>query len=182
MELNPSLEAASCAATQELARNLWDPKVHYRVHKSPLLVPILSQINRVHTISSYSSIHHFNIIHPPSFCSSWRSFSSLLSSSNIISISSSSRSNMSWDSSVDIVTLQAGRPRNRCLSPGRVKDFLNSSVSRPSLGSTKPATQSEPGVKRRSVKLSTHLEIVPRQENVELYIHSFIRLHGVVLN
>jgi hypothetical protein len=62
MALSPSLEAANCAATQEaqeLHSILWNPEVHYRVHKSPLLVPILSQIIPIHTIASYLSKIHF---------------------------------------------------------------------------------------------------------------------------
>jgi hypothetical protein len=63
MELRPSSEAASCAATQEFPNILWNPKAHYHDHKNLSLVPILSQFNPVHTTPSYLSKAHFIIIH-----------------------------------------------------------------------------------------------------------------------
>jgi hypothetical protein len=48
-------EADSLLASQQTAHLLWEPKVRYRVHKIPPLIPILSQMNPVNNFPPYSS-------------------------------------------------------------------------------------------------------------------------------
>ena len=61
---SPSWEANWFAASQEIPRISWNPKVHYRTHKRPPPVPILGQPNPVPIPTSHLLEIHPNIIHP----------------------------------------------------------------------------------------------------------------------
>jgi hypothetical protein len=75
------------SASQEILRLFWNPKVHYRVYKSPPPVPIVSQMNLIHTPKSYFPKIHFNIILPFTPRSSEWSLPFRLSNQNFVHIS-----------------------------------------------------------------------------------------------
>jgi hypothetical protein len=45
-----SLRSCQLCSNSRTLQYIWNSKAHYRVHKSPPLVPILSKINPVHTV------------------------------------------------------------------------------------------------------------------------------------
>ena len=64
MEHSPYWEATQFLTSQEIPHILRNPKVHYHIHQCPPPVPLLSQIDPVHTPTSHFLKIHLNIIFP----------------------------------------------------------------------------------------------------------------------
>jgi hypothetical protein len=62
VEQSPFWEANIRSASQEISRLSWNPKFHYRIHKSPPSLPILVHMNAVQALTSYFFEIHFNIV------------------------------------------------------------------------------------------------------------------------
>jgi hypothetical protein len=86
MEHSLSWEANSHSVGQGIPSLLWNSKVNYRVHKSPLLVPVLSQMNPVHNLPPCFPKTHYNILPSTSRSSEW-SLPFRFSNWNIVCIS-----------------------------------------------------------------------------------------------
>jgi len=62
MEQSSSWQANRSLSSQEISHILWNAKVNYHINNCLLPVPILNQINPVHSSPSHFCKIHFNVI------------------------------------------------------------------------------------------------------------------------
>jgi len=65
MQQSTSREANGFSSSQEIPCILRNPKIHFRIYNRPPTVPILSQNDPVHALTSHSPKIYLNIILPP---------------------------------------------------------------------------------------------------------------------
>jgi hypothetical protein len=85
------------------------------------------------------------------------------------------------DGTVQSVLLLAEQPKDWGSIPGRCKRVF-SIATRLALGLTQPRIQWLSGFLPSEAKRQGHLHLVPRLRMMELYLHSPIRLHGIMLD
>jgi hypothetical protein len=75
VEQGPSWESSRFSASPEISHVLWNPNVHYCLHKRPAPVRIMSYINPVPANASHFLKFNFNIVFSFTFRSFMRSLS-----------------------------------------------------------------------------------------------------------
>jgi hypothetical protein len=111
--------------SQEITRLFWNLKVHYRVHKSLPMVPILCKMNLIHSFELCFPKIHVNIILPSIPRSVEWSLPFRLCNQNFVHISYFSiSSSLIWSSSYLVKSANYGAPPSRHFIPLSSKYLL----------------------------------------------------------
>jgi hypothetical protein len=151
-----SWKVHSRSANEEIIPLLWNPRIHYCIHRSPPLDSVLSQMNPVHILTPLSIWIHFTFIFPPmpnplKWFLPFSFFQGKLCMHFSFLFLSSPQ-----------------RPDQHRGPPSLLSNGYRGIFPRGYSGS--------------GLNLATRLSLVPRSRMVELYLHLTLCLHGIVLN